>query len=196
MVSTTVRKARSRRRLPLALLVATLLAFALDSRAARPARADVATEYQVKAAFLYNFAKYVEWPRAAFKDDKAPIVVGVLGDDPFGSALDEALEGKTVDGRRVVARRFAKEKDARQAHILFLPASEDERLPAVLRALAGASVMTVGDAERFAERGAVASFFVEESRVRFCVNVSAAARSDLKISSQLLKLAKIVNEEK
>jgi hypothetical protein len=157
--------------------------------------ADQPTEYQVKAAFLFNFAKYVDFPKGTFRDASAPIVIGVLGSDPFGRALDEALEGKAIDGRRLVARRFDDAQSARAAQIVFIAASEEGHLPRVLDALSGASVMTVGDVEHFAERGGVAGFYDENNRVRVCINVTAAAKADLKISSQLLKLARIVNDE-
>ena len=161
--------------------------------AAAVARAQAASEYTVKAAFLYHFGKYVEWPKGAFKDDKAPFVIGVLGEDPFGHTLDDQVEGKTVDGRRVVVKRYTRAQDARGAQILFITASEEPRLPQTLHALAGAPVMTVGDLDRFAENGGVAGFFIDDSKVHFTINVTMAAHADLKISSQLLKLARIVN---
>ena len=157
--------------------------------------ADGPTEYQVKAAFLFNFAKYVEWPKGTFRDAAAPIVVGIIGEDPFGRALDDALDGKLVDGRRLVPRRFEDAASARSAQIVFVSQGEEEHLARILEALSGASIMTVSDMERFAERGGVAGFYHEGNRVRFCVNVTSAAKADLKISSQLLKLARIVNEE-
>jgi len=157
--------------------------------------AGAPTEYQVKAAFLFNFAKFVEWPAGAFESAEAPIVIGVLGDDPFGRALDDAIDGKTIGGRRLVARRFTRVQESRGAHVLFVSTSEAPRLRQVLAGLAGASAMTVGDAPRFAEQGGVAGFLSHESKVRFCINRAAEARAGLKIGSQLLKLATLVTED-
>lgn len=186
---------RARRRSLWPSLAGALAALLAGARLDRPARAEAPTEYQVKAAYLFNFAKYVEWPRGTFKTEDAPIVIGVVGEDPFGEALDDALEGKVVEGRKLVAKRFASAEDARGAQIVFIAASEEPRLRQDLATLSGRSVLTVGDVDRFAERGGIAGFYTEGSKVRFRINVAAAARADLKISSQLLKLARIVSEE-
>ena len=147
-------------------------------------------EYQVKAAFLYNFARFVEWPPAA--DGAAPFVVTVLGRDPFGTVLDDTFRGKTVDARQVVVRRVSRSEDVGKSHILFICDSEKDRLPQILKSLESAPVLTVGEMSDFAERGGVIRFKVEQDRIRLEINVAAAERSRLRISSQLLKLARIV----
>ena len=153
------------------------------------------SEYEVKAAFLYNFARFVEWPLDAAGDDRT-FVVTVLGRDPFGSALDDTLRGKMIDDKRVVVRRVLRSEDVGRSHIVFISDSEKDRLPAILKSLEAAPVLTVGEMNQFAERGGVIRFKVDQDRIRLEINVAAAERSRLKISSQLLKLARIVGPGK
>jgi hypothetical protein len=156
-----------------------------------PAGAAGPTEYEVKAAFLYNFARFVEWPRDAPGGDGA-FLVTVLGRDPFGSVLDDTLRGKTIDGKRVVVRRALGFEDVGRSHILFISDSEKDRLPEILKRIDAAPVLTVGEMSQFAERGGVIRFKLDQERIRLEINVAAAERSKLRISSQLLKLARIV----
>lgn len=148
------------------------------------------TEYEVKAAFLLNFARFVEWPA-----DKAsgPFVVAVLGHDPFGPALDRAFEGSGIAGRPWEVRRAARLEDVARSQILFVSRSEESRLEAILAALRVTPVLTVSDIPGFAERRGMIGFRVEERRVRFDINPVPASESRLRISSQLLKLARIVS---
>jgi len=185
------------------LALAGLLAAALWSAGhelgaeALPAPADVETpaaptEYQVKAAFLYSFAKFVQWPDDAFGKPEGPFVVGVLGDDPFGAVLDQTLEGKTVLNRPVVIKRFGKVEDV-QAQILFVGASERRDLARVLKVLRGRAILSAGETEGFAENGGIVGFKTQDRRVRFEINLARAEEARLRISSQLLKLATIVS---
>lgn len=166
----------------------------LTCATARPPSAGAAgpSEYEVKAAFLYNFARFVEWPLDVPGAD-GTFVVTVLGRDPFRSALDDTLRGKTIDGKRVVVRRVSHSEDVGHSHIVFISDSETDRLPAILKSLDAAPVLTVGDMSQFAERGGVIGFKVDQERIRLEINVAAAQRSRLRISSQLLKLARIVD---
>lgn len=148
-------------------------------------------EYQVKALFLYNFAKFVEWPSAM---SGGPICIGVLGDDPFGDALDRTIEGKTVNGRGFVVKRLKSEAEARQCHIVFVNLPDKKRLRSLLDTLKGAAVLTVGETRGFAEGGGVINFVVIDDRVRFEANMDAAEQAGLKLSSKLLSLAKIVHK--
>lgn len=150
------------------------------------------TDTQVKAAFLYNFGKFVTWPPAAERADQ-PFVIGILGDDPFGDMLDQMVVDRAIRGRKVSVRRFTSVNDA-TAHcqLLFISASAANQLPDILRATSRASVLTVSDAEGFAERGGMIGFRIEDKRVRFDINAAAAASSGLAMSSQLLKLARSV----
>lgn len=147
-------------------------------------------EYQLKAAFLYNFAQFVEWPDDTFDDSQAPIVIQVVGHSPFGGALDHAVRGKLVNGRRIEVRYYAEAAAVKPGHIVFLCASERNNIEQVLKK-AGAAALTVGDYDRFTQDGGMFRFFGESNKVRFEVNLEAAKRSRLKISSKLLKLAKV-----
>lgn len=152
-------------------------------------------EYRIKAAFLYNFAKFVEWPTDAFPDPHMAIVVGIVGEDQFSEVLSQTVAGKTVNGRELVIRRGKAGENLRNCHLVFISSSEGRHLPQILDSLKGSSVVTVGETERFARLGGVINFFVVGKNVRFEVNVDAAARARLKISSKLLALARIVPDE-
>jgi len=155
---------------------------------------EALSEYQVKAAYLFNFLKFVEWPDESFADPIAPIVIGVVGEDPFGNALPQVIIGKTVQGRDLVIRIYHAGEDLRGAHILFISASERKRLPMILSSLRGSNVLTVADTTGFLDAGGMIQFLNENGRVRFAVNVDATARAKLKMSSKLLSLAKVVGE--
>lgn len=171
----------------------TLVLFAL-CLASPPAagRADLPTEYQVKAAYLYNFARFVEWPPASLPAAGKTFVVAVLGVDPFGGALDATLAGKQIMQRDLTVRRVARVEDAAGAQIVFISSSESPRLTHVLSALAGHGVLTVSDMDDFARQGGIIGFRMEQRKVRFDINPRQAARARLKISSQLLRLAQVV----
>lgn len=166
---------------------------ALGILGVQPVKAQ-AHEYEIKAAFLYNFAKFVQWPAAAFRQPQSPLVVCVIGEDPFGPAL-EAIDHKPAQGHELQVRRRVGLNDARSCHILFVAPSEHARLEAVLHAVSGAPVLTVSDLDRFAEAGGVIGLFEEDSRVQFSVNLDQARTALLQINAQLLKLAKIVRGE-
>jgi len=149
-----------------------------------------AQEYQVKAAFLYNFAKFVDWPGEP-AGTGAPLVITVFGKDPFGPALENIVLGRTVNGRPLVIRRTSRLEELLPCHILFISSSEKRRLAEILQALKSASVLTVSDMEEFLRLGGTVRFFVEENKVRFGINLEAARRTELKISSKLLSLARL-----
>ncbi len=173
-----------------AAIVAVLLALgAAPARAQAPA---APTEYQVKAVFLFNFSQFVDWPAASFADARAPLVIGVLGSDPFGATLDEIVRGETVNGRPLEVRRYDAAEQIDTCHILFIERSQDERLDAVFAALKGRSVLTVGDFEGFARRGGIIRFVTVGNKIRLRVNLAAAQDAKLAISSKLLRPAQIV----
>ena len=153
---------------------------------------DALSEYQVKAAYLFNFLKFVEFPNESFADPLAPIIIGVLGEDPFGNALPQVVTGKTVQGRDLVIHLYRTGENLRGAHILFISVSERKRLPMILSTLRGASVLTVADTAGFLDAGGMIQFLNENERVRFAINVDATGRAKLKISSKLLSLARVV----
>jgi hypothetical protein len=156
------------------------------------AKAQDASEYQVKAAFLYNFAKFVEWPGNAGANPDAPVVIGVLGRDPFGREIDRAVEGKTVNGRRLMIKRFSSLEAYEYCHILFISSSERNNLPQIIAAVRNSSVLTVSETDRFAHIGGIINFVTIENRIRFEINQAAAERAGLKISSKLLSLGRVV----
>jgi hypothetical protein len=157
---------------------------------------DIGREYAIKAAYLYNFAKYVEWPVEAFANGSSPFVIGVLGKDPFGVNLDEIANTKKLEGRKIEIKRFASMNEYSPCHILFVPAAADAKLKETAAKKADNSMtLLVGEEAGFAEKGAVVNFFMESNRIRFEINPATAKRDKLKISSKLLSLAKIVEEK-
>jgi hypothetical protein len=159
------------------------------------AQSDGYGDYEVKAAFLFNFAKFVEWPADAFERTDTPIVIGVVGDSPMGAALERTVEGKQVNGRSLVVRRLRWDDDTKNRQILFVSAADETHVHRFLDRLKGQSVLTVGDMPGLARRGVVINFVLEQNRVRFEINVEAARRARLALSSKLLSLARIVGGE-
>jgi hypothetical protein len=153
-----------------------------------------ATEYQVKAAFLYNFAKFIDWPSSAFTDPKQPLDICVYGRDPFGPALEDALLGKTIGERRVSLGRAMQFQDLVGCHVVFVGPSAHESAADLANRLKGRAVLLVGESDGFAASGGTIQFTIEDNRVHFVINPDAADRAGLKISSKLLALAKIVRD--
>jgi hypothetical protein len=156
-----------------------------------PVRASATppTEYEIKAAFLYNFAKFVQWPEECFTDSGSPIVIGVLGADPFGGVLDATVEGRTAAGRRLAVRRLRNIGES-QCHILFISASERVRAPHILSALRDTPCLTVSESLDPRARGVMINFVLVENRVRFEINLRAAEQARLILNSQLLRLSR------
>lgn len=150
-------------------------------------------EYLVKAAFLYNFAKFVDWPDEAFGDALGPLNLCILGRDPFGPFI-QSIEGKTSQGRQLVVRRTDRVEDIGNCHILFVSESEKKRLAAILQTTRDRHVLTVADMEGFARRGGIVTLVKVEDRIRFEINIDAAERAGLRISAKLLNLAKIIRD--
>ncbi len=157
------------------------------------AKASASRESRIKAAFLYNFAKFTVWPAAAFADAKAPLRLCVLGEDPFPGAL-AALEGRTVKNRPIVFSRLESTDSPEKCHLLFVSASEHGRLGTILESLRGMPVMVVGDTPHFARSGGTIRLKIVGNKVRFEINVRAAQHAKLKIDSRLLRLGRIVDK--
>lgn len=168
----------------------------LATAAAGAPRQEEVPEYKVKAAFLVNFVRYAEWPAKAFADPADPFVVAVLGTDPFGEHLDSAFKGRKAGDRGIRIVRAKRMEDMGPVHLLFVAASERDRLKKVLEAVKGRATLVVGDAEGFAKQGVAINLYVEEKSVRFEINPDAAARHEIGLSSKLLKLARIVREDR
>jgi hypothetical protein len=158
------------------------------------ARAEVADQYRVKAAFLYNFAKFVEWPSLAFKSPADPLVIGVLGKNPFGDALAATVAGKTVEGRAFQVRELADAQQASGCQIVFISSSERKRLKPVFDAIGNSGVLTVGETDNFAAEGGIINFKIESGSVRLQINLEAARKQRIRISPKLLSLAEIVEK--
>jgi YfiR/HmsC-like len=155
------------------------------------------SEYLIKAGFIFNFAKFVEWPSAAFAQPDSPIVIGILGTDPFGTIIDQIVQDKKIGARGFVVKRLkwgADPKDLKECKILFVGSSERAHIDDLVQMVRGLPILTVGEAPGFAEHGGVIRFVLEDNRVRFEVNVAAAHQADLTISSRLLTLARIVQQ--
>ena len=150
------------------------------------------SEYQVKAVFLFNFAQFVDWPAEAFPRPDAPFVIGVLGQDPFGSQLDDVARGETVNRRPLVIERYRSVAEIRDCNILFIGSTESGHLDEILSALKGRSILTVGDADPAGQRGVMIQLVNENNRIRLRINVAAAKAGNLTISSKLLRPAEIV----
>jgi hypothetical protein len=191
-------KTRARQRGNRHCIALYFLSIVAGSSCFAPVRADptAPTEYEVKAAFIYNFAKYTRWPEASASETRKPFVIGVIGRDPFGQALDDAMRGRSLEGRAVVVRRFSKVAEVADCDILFVSSSEKNNLQSIFEVLHQAPVLTIGDMDRFAERGGMINLTTEETHVRFEINVEAAERAGLKPGSQLLRLARIVGDSR
>jgi hypothetical protein len=154
--------------------------------------APIPHEFQIKAVFLYNFAQFIEWPPDAFESTDSPLVIGVLGLDPFGDFLDETVRGETVNGRRLVVERYRWISEIDRCHVLFVSGSEGRRVEQILSALQGRPILTVCDWEGLAQRGAMIRFVMQRNRVRLRINLDAAKQAGLTISSKLLRSAEMV----
>jgi hypothetical protein len=171
-----------------------LVAFALLFSFAQDLSAQSASkEYQVKAAFLYNFSQFIEWPAGTLPAGRSPLIIGILGEDPFGGYLDELVRGEGVSNHPLVVRRFNRVAEITTCHILFVSRSESRQLDQIFAYLKGRNILTVGDADNFAVRGGMIRFVTENNRIRFRINLEAARGANLTISSKLLRAAEIVS---
>lgn len=171
------------------MLLAVLFALLLPVAGAQ----TITREYQVKAVFLFNFTQFVEWPEGAFPVPDAPLVIGIMGDDPFGPFLEDAIRDEKAGNHPLQIRRFQRGEQA-DCHVLYLSRSEANRLGPLLDALASKPILTVSDADNVTRRGAMIRFLNENNRVRLRINPDAAKRAGLTISSKLLRSAEIVKD--
>jgi YfiR/HmsC-like len=184
-------------------LVATRMVHAAE------AGAETSREYQIKAAFLYNFVKFTDWPAADSNepnavDANAPIVIGIIGKDPFGRAF-EPIKDKRIKGRKIVLKRFKglegkqsseQVEGIRRCHVLFVCRSQKEQLAEIIEAVKDRPVLTVADMSGFLESGGMINFVMEQNKIRFEINLAAVRRARLRISSRLLRLAKRIVRQK
>lgn len=172
------------------ILLSALVSICGEAQAqARPAF----NETQLKAVFLFNFAQFVVWPPHAFTNANAPIVVAVLGEDPFGALLDDLVRGEVVGNRRLQVVRFRRAEEIQTCHVLFIAASEASRLDQIFRVLDGKPILTVGDTEAFERRGGMIRILTENKKMRLRVNLDAVREARIEISSNLLRPAQIIS---
>jgi len=153
-------------------------------------------EYQIKAAFLFNFAQFVEWPDSVFISPDAPFCVGVLGDDPFGGALDEAMRGEAIGNHKMTVQRSHQLADLKNCQMIFVSKSEKSHLQEIFGLIGSRPVLTVGDVSGFARSGGEINFIIEGTKVKFEINPDAARNCGLKFNAQLLSLGRIVTTVK
>ncbi len=149
-----------------------------------------APEYKIKAAFLYNFAVLTEWPGHAFASDETPLIIGVLGKNPFGEFLEETLKRKTVYGREIILKKYERATEVKDCHLLFVSTSDQQRVAEIISSLDARPILTVGESEAFQEAGGMIRLFKEKDEIRFFINRAAGQRAGLKFSSKLLALGK------
>ena len=159
--------------------------------AACPIHAQKVPERELQATYLFNFVQYVEWPAAAFSGPQSPFVIGVLGEDPFGPALDDAVKGDFVKNRRLVVERFRRVEDIKTCHILFISQSDVAAYQRIIGALQRRVTLTVGDTESFSTGGGMIRFLTEQNKIMLKVNLGAAKAAGLSISSKLLALRNV-----
>ena len=161
-----------------------------------PAQTAPSREHQVKAVFLFNFAQFVEWPPQAFPEARTPLVIGILGEDPFGAYLDEVVGGEKVNNRPLTVQRYRRVEEIKTCHVLFISRSEADRLERILANLKDRSILTVADTDGFARRGVMIRFSTEKNKTHLKINLEAAKAANLSISSKLLRPAEIVTPGK
>lgn len=171
-----------------------ILAVLLISNTAIPlyAQRQPHQNYQIKAVYLYNFTQFVEWPDTVLPKGDAPLVIGIVGEDPFGSYLDEVVQGEEINGHPLHIRRFGHQEEIKDCHILFINLPDSAKTENILASLKGQSVLTVSDVPYFLEKGGMIKFIAVDKKIQFQINPDASNSADLKISSKLLRLAEIV----
>jgi hypothetical protein len=159
------------------------------------AQSEGLTELEIKAGFLYNFTKFVEWPEGAFVEARSPMILGILGENPVGTLLTQIAARQPVNGRPILVKQFKAGEDPRKCQILFAALKDQKRLAEVLGELKGAPVLTVGEGSGFTQAGGMIAFVVEGNKVRLRIDLEAASEAHLKISSKLIAVAKRVARE-
>jgi hypothetical protein len=194
MAHAAIRNPKRRYRYVLRCMVTLLCLSALTSWEAPvcDAGAQQPTEYEIKVAFIYKFISFVEWPSASFPEEETPIRIGVLGDDPFGTALDKLVKEKSVRQRKLEAKRSKDPSDLVECHIVFVAKSHAGNIKSLSGQFHEKHILTIGDSPGFAENGGIINLIEREGKIRFEISTKAAKAAEIRISSQLLDLAKVV----
>lgn len=162
---------------------------------AEASQARAPTEWEMRAAFLYKFISYIRWPKESLPEDKSPLVVGVLGRDPFGKALDALLNQKQHGAHPIVVQRFETAETAAKCHVLYVSTTDAEEIARIVAVLGSKPILLVGEGRTFTKHGGAIAFELEARRLVFTINTQAAKAAQLELSSQLLKLAKRIETE-
>ncbi|MDB5273440.1 MAG: YfiR family protein [Chitinophagaceae bacterium] len=149
-------------------------------------------EYQIKAVFLFNFTQFIEWPSHSFENAQSPLIIGVLGKDPFGNSLGDAVNNEKVNGHPLVVRRYSSPEEIEDCQILFINLHDPDKVVKIIARLKGKSILTVSDDNNFLKQGGIVRFFTRDNKIQLQINPEAAKSADLIISSKLLRLAEIV----
>lgn len=165
-------------------LIRLFCVFELDCRAQ-----NAPTEYQIKAAFIYNFARFIDWPAQAFSSDTSPMIIGVLGKNVFGDSIQQIINGRSIQGHPLEFKEFSSVADATNCQVLFISPSEKDHLSKILNHLVNTNILTVSEPDNFLDEGGMIRLFIVEDKVRFEINNQAAKKAGLTISSKLLSLA-------
>jgi hypothetical protein len=168
-----------------------LMLFCLGLNAARSQ--TVSHEYPLKAVFLFNFAQFTDWPTNAFDKPDSPLVIGVLGDDPFGVLLDDAVRGEIVNGRKFIVEHYQRVEDIKTCHILFISQSEIKRLDKIVETLKGKPILTVSEIDGSDYRGVCVRFITENNKIHLRINTNALQAANLTMSSKLLRASEIIS---
>lgn len=179
------------RRREIAIAALVLAALALPATAAWSQRSETQSEYAVKSVFLYNFCRFIEWPRDAFTAPNAPIVIGIIGEDPFASLLSDAIQGEAVRGRPIRMEHYRRPAEIGRCHLLFVSGSDAGNVDDILGAVAGRNIVTVGETGAFLDRGGMIALTTDEKRVRLRINAAHLRAANVNVSSKLLRVAEI-----
>jgi hypothetical protein len=151
----------------------------------------VASEYQVKAVFLFNFSHFITWPNNAFEDEYSTFVIGIIGDDPFGPFIEAAVEGERIGSHVIRVKRFTSISEIQNCHILYIGTKDPDQVKKIINAVSGKNILTVGDTPNFARWGGMIRFYTEQNKIRLQINNTIARAEGLKISSKLLRVAQV-----
>lgn len=160
---------------------------------APPQKRTATNEHEVKAVFLFNFAQFVEWPTKDLPESNSPIIIGILGKDPFGVYLEETIRGEAVNGHPLAIEHYTDPAEIKNCHILFITAGKTTRFDTIIKALEGKDILTVSDGNNFVKQGGMIRFLTENNKIRLRINLKAVKASGITISSKLLQLSEIID---
>lgn len=177
------------RRLRAAIALALLAAC---SQSWLSAQHEAGVEYKFKAAYLYNFLQFIEWPDSAFATKSSPVIIGIFSQDPLARELGQIAEGESINGRKIIVENYRSTHNIRECNVIFIPLSQEGQIGTILSELDNKSILTVSEVDGFAQNGGAINFYVQDNKLRFEINPDVLRKLNLKASSRLLRLARIV----